>query len=76
LGNHAKEHEAATQQAIEMAQANIRQLDEKIIELKVAIDKRAQSLTQVKLAVEARKAEVQKVLEFFQTPAAPEPPKT
>lgn len=77
LGNHAKEHESATQQAIEMAQANIRQLDEKIIELKVAIDKRAQSLTQVKMAVEARKAEVQKVLEFFQTPApAGEPPKT
>ncbi|MFT3838474.1 MAG: hypothetical protein QM723_15960 [Myxococcaceae bacterium] len=76
LGNHAKEHESATQQAIEMAQQNIRQLDEKIIELKVAIDKRTQSLTQVKMAVEARKAEVQKVLEFFQTPpAASEPPK-
>ena len=77
LGNHAKEHESATQQAIEMAQANIRQLDEKIIELKVAIDKRAQSLTQVRMAVEARKAEVQKVLEFFQSPApAGEPPKS
>lgn len=77
LGNHAKEHESATQQAIEMAQQNIRQLDEKIIELKVAIDKRTLSLTQVKMAVEARKAEVQKVLEFFQSPpAASEPPKT
>lgn len=77
LGNHAKEHESATQQAIEMAQQNIRQLDEKIIELKVAIDKRTQSLTQVKMAVEARKAEVQKVLEFFQSPpAGSEPPKT
>ncbi len=68
LNNHVKKQESASQQAIELAQQSIRQLDEKIIELKVAIDKRAQSLTQVKLAVEARKAEVQKVLEFFQTP--------
>ncbi len=75
LNNHVKKQESASQQAIELAQQSIRQLDEKIIELKVAIDKRSQSLTQTKMAVEARKAEVQKVLEFFQTPQPAEPPK-
>ena len=72
LDTYVKVNEGATQKATQEAQNQIRQLDEKIIGLKVEIDKRGQTLQQVKAAADARKAEVQKVLEFF---AQPEPPK-
>ena len=74
LSTFVKVNEGAAQKATTDAQNQIRQLDEKIIALKVEIDKRAQSLTQVKSAADVRKAEVQKVLEFFAQPP-PEAPK-
>ncbi len=72
LDTYVKVNEGAAQKGTTEAQNQIRQLDEKIIALKVEIDKRAQTLQQVRAAADARKAEVQKVLEFF---AQPEPPK-
>ena len=67
-----KVNEQQTAKAITDATNKIGQLEEQIINLRVDIDKRAQSLAAVASAADVRRSQVQKVLEFFnvQPPAA------
>ena len=76
LDTYVRVNEGATQKSSQDAQTQIKQLEEKIIGLKAEIDKRTQQLTEVKAAAEARKAQVQQVLEFFAQPGAAAAPVT
>lgn len=57
--------EQQTQKTIQDAQAQIAQLEDKVIGLKADIDKRNTELAQTQAAAELRRAEVQRVLGFF-----------
>ncbi len=67
-----KVNEQQTAKAITDATNKIGQLEEQIINLRVDIDKRTQTLGAVASAADVRRSQVQKVLEFFnvQPPAA------
>ncbi|MDY7227115.1 hypothetical protein [Hyalangium rubrum] len=76
LDAYVKVNETATAKAVQDAEAQVRALNEKIAALRGDIEKRTQGLTQLTTSVQARKKEVQKVIEFFQgpppgTPGAP-----
>ena len=65
--------EQATAKATQDAEAQIKSLHEKIAGLKSDIEKRQASLKTLSEAANTRKAQVQKVLEFFERPVAPKP---
>jgi hypothetical protein len=71
LDAYVKVNEQHTTKAIQDAETQIRSFTEKIALLRAEIEKRTQTLTQVTNAATGRKAEVQKVIEFFQPPANP-----
>lgn len=76
LDAYVKVNETGTAKAVQDAEAQVRALNEKIATLRADIEKRTQGLTQLTTSVQARKKEVQKVIEFFQgpppgTPGAP-----
>jgi len=74
LVTYARNSEQQAAKAAADAKAEIGKLEEKIIELKVQIDKKQQQAAGVVAAAELRKAQVQKVLEFFNAPTASAPP--
>jgi hypothetical protein len=64
-------NEQQTAKSLTDAQAQIAQLEDKIITLKADITKKTEHLAATGAAAELRKAQVQKVLEFFASGAAP-----
>ena len=60
-----------TAKAISDAQAQIAQLEDKIVTLRASINTRTEQLAGVSAAADERKAQVTRVLEFFHVPAAP-----
>ena len=73
LDAYVRVNESATAKAIQDAEAQIRTLNEKIAALRADIDKRTAGLSAVSAAAQGRKADVQKVLEFFQGPPSSNP---
>ena len=64
-------NEQQTSKGITDAQAQIAQLEDKVISLKADINKRADTLASLSAAADGRKGQVHRVLEFFNAPAAP-----
>lgn len=64
-------NEQQTVKGINDAQAQIAQLEDKVISLKADINKRTEQLASLTAAAEGRKGQVHRVLEFFNAPAAP-----
>jgi hypothetical protein len=75
LETFVKVNEQQTAKAITDAKNKISQLEEQIINLRVDIDKRTGGLAAVASAADVRRAQVQKVLEFFNAPTPPAAPK-
>lgn len=76
LDAYVKVNESATTKGIQDAEAQIRSLNEKIAALRSDIEKRTAGLSSVTAAAQTRKADVQKVLDFFQgvpPPGTPNP---
>lgn len=75
LDAYVRVNESSTAQAITQAEQQIQQLHEQIARLRTSIEQRTRSLTELSTAAQARKADVRKVLDFFQSPdAAPQQP--
>lgn len=74
LDTWTRVNEQQTAKALTEAQASIAQLEEKIIGLRADITKRTEQLASTAAAADVRKAQVNKVLEFFV--AAPAQPKS
>jgi hypothetical protein len=70
LDAFVKVHESATAKAITDAQAEIQALNEKITALRGDIDKRTSQLSSLSAQAQTRKAQVQKVIDFFQPPGS------
>ncbi len=68
LDTYVRVHESATQKAVADTQAEILKLNERIATLKADIEKRQAAQAGLAAQAEARKADVQKVIEFFQAP--------
>lgn len=64
-------NEQQTVKGITDAQAQIAQLEDKVVSLKADITKRTDQLASLTAAAEGRKGQVHRVLEFFNAPAAP-----
>ncbi len=73
IETYVRLNEQQTAKAIADAQGQIQSLDEKIIALKVEIEKKANSLAQTTAAAQIRRGEVQTVLGFFAPAVAPKP---
>jgi hypothetical protein len=73
LDTYVRINEQATAKATQDAEAQVKSLHEKIAGLKSDIEKRQASLKTLSEAANTRKAQVQKVLEFFERPVAPKP---
>lgn len=73
LDAYVRVNETATAKSVSEAQAEIQKLNEQIAKLRSDIEKRNAQLSQVAAQAQTRKGEVQKVIEFFQSPAAPQP---
>lgn len=71
LDAYVKVNEGATTKAITDAEAQIKSFNEKIAALRTEIERRTQTLAGVTSQAQSRKAQVQKVIDFFQAPAAP-----
>lgn len=71
LDAYVRVNETATAKGITDAETQIRTLNEKIASLRTEIEKRTGTLGSVSTAAQARKAEIEKVLQFFQTPGTP-----
>jgi len=71
LDAYVKVNETVTAKAIQGAEQEIRSLNEKITALRSENEKRTANLSALSGAAQARKAQVQKVIDFFQSPAAP-----
>jgi hypothetical protein len=69
-----KVNEAATAKSISEAEAQIRSHNEKIASLKADIERRHASQAQLAQAAQTRKADVQKVVDFFQPMGGPKSP--
>lgn len=69
LDAYVRVNENATAKSIEESEGQIRKLNEQIAQLRGDIEKRTANLSAVASAATSRKAQVQKVLEFFQSPA-------
>jgi len=67
LETYVRVNETTTAKAVQDAEAQVQALNEKIASLRADIQKRTQSLTQISVAVEERKKDVQKIIEFFQS---------
>jgi len=67
-------NETATARATQEAEARIKSLNEQIAQLRTEIEKRSAGLSQLSAQARERKAEIQKVLEFFQAPGPAAPP--
>jgi hypothetical protein len=74
LDAYVKVNETATAKAVQDAEAQVRALNEKIAALRSDIEQRTQGLTQLSSAVQERKKDVQKVIDFFQAPPPPGTP--
>jgi hypothetical protein len=74
LDTYVRLKEQQTAKANADAQAQIAQLDEKIIGLRADIAKRAEQLTAVTSAAEGRRGELKRVVDFFGPPPAPPRP--
>jgi hypothetical protein len=70
LDAYVKVNENATAKGIQDAEAQIRSLNEKIASLRADIEKRTAALTGLTEGAQIRKTQVQKVIDFFQTPPA------
>lgn len=68
---YVKVNESSTAKAIQDAEAQVATFNEKIATLRSDIEKRTHNLTTLSNAAADRKAQVQKVLEFFQAPTPP-----
>lgn len=74
LDTYVKVNENATAKAVQEAEAQVRALNEKIAALRADIEQRTQGLSQLTNAVQVRKRDVQKVIDFFQgTPPSSTP---
>jgi membrane-associated protease RseP (regulator of RpoE activity) len=71
IDTYVRLNEQATAKAIAEAQGQIQSLDDKIIALKVEIEKKATTLAQTRAAAQIRKGEVQTVLGFFAPAVGP-----
>lgn len=71
LDTYVRLNEQQTAKAITDAQAQIAQLEDKVISLRADITKRTEQLASVAAAADGRKGQVHRVLEFFNAPAAP-----
>lgn len=77
LDAYVRVNESSTAQAVTEAEQRIQQLNEQISQLRASIEQRTRSLAELSTAAEARKADVRKVLDFFQSPGpgtAPQQP--
>ncbi|HEX8702015.1 MAG TPA: hypothetical protein VF815_24510 [Myxococcaceae bacterium] len=74
LDTYVRVNETATAKALQEAEAQVQALNEKIAALRADIEKRTLGLTQLTNAVQQRKKEVQKVIDFFAS--NPTPPST
>jgi len=70
LDAYVKVNESATAKALQDAEAQIRTLNERIAALRADIEKRTVALSTLAATAQQRKAVVQQVMDFFQTPAA------
>jgi oligoendopeptidase F len=70
---YVRVNETATAKAVSDAQAEIQRLNDKIAAMRADIDKRNGSLANLSAQAQVRKADVQKVIDFFQAPSAPAP---
>lgn len=68
---YVKVNESSTAKAIQDAEAQIKSYNEKIAALRNDIEKRTANLATLTNAAAERKAQVQKVLDFFHAPAPP-----
>jgi hypothetical protein len=71
LETYVRLNEQQTAKAISDAQAQIAQLEDKIIGLRADITKKTEQLAAVSAAADSRKSEVHRVLDFFGAPATP-----
>ena len=74
IDTYVRVNETGTAKAIQDAEAQIHTLNEKIAALRADIEKRTAGLSGLNASAQARKAEVQKVIDFFQGPQAPGQP--
>jgi len=74
LDTYVKVNETATGKAVQDAEVQVRALNEKIAALRADIEKRTQGLSQLISAIQERKKDVQKVIDFFQAPPPPGTP--
>lgn len=65
LDTYLKVHQGATAKAIDEAKKQVAALEERILALKSDVEKKSAALAGLDASVTARKAELQKVLEFF-----------
>lgn len=73
LDAYVKVNETATAKANQEAEAKIKSLNEQIAQLRADVEKRGAGLTQLTAKAQDRKAQVQKVLDFFSSPEPPKP---
>lgn len=73
LDAYVKVNETATARANQEAEAKIKSLNEQIAQLRADVEKRGAGLTQLTAKAQDRKAQVQKVLDFFSSPEPPKP---
>lgn len=71
VDTYVRVNETQTAKSITDAQTQIAQLEDKVITLRADITKKTETLAAVGAAAENRKAQVHRVLEFFQAPAVP-----
>ena len=71
LDTYVRVNETATAKAVQEAEAQVQSLNEKIAALRADIEKRTLGLTQLSTAVQQRKKEVQKVIDFFASSSPP-----
>ncbi len=71
LETYRRVNETQTAKSITDAQAQIAQLEDKVISLRADITKKTEALASVGAAADSRKAQVHQVLDFFGAPAAP-----
>ena len=74
LDTYVRLNEQQTSKAITDLQKQIAQLEDKIIGLRADITKRTETLAGLAAAAEARKSQVQRVLDFFHVPPSAAPP--
>lgn len=74
LDTYVRVHENATAKAVADAEAQVAQLQEKIAAVKKDLEKRQAALASTTNAAQARKGQVNQVLDFFAAPQAPKPP--